>query len=715
MAPRKILVTAALPYANGHIHIGHLVEYIQTDIWVRFQRLMGNRTVFVCADDTHGTAIMLRARQEKRSEEAVIADMREAHVQDFAGFDVEFDNYGSTHCDENRALCAEFWSAFRKSGLVDERNIDQLYDPVEQTFLADRFVKGKCPKCGTPDQYGDNCEKCSHTYSATELVEPYSVFSGARPELRPSTHWFIRTEDEHAFIEEWTKRPNSLHPDVQAWLASAFLSGPLHDWDVSRPAKYFGFEIPDAPGNYWYVWFDAPIGYIASTEQWCKRQQALGKNEKLADWWKNPDCEVHHFIGKDITRFHTLFWPVMLKTAGYSLPHRVHIHGFLTVDGEKMSKSKGTFVRGATYLKHLDPAWLRYYYASKLNPKLDNIDLNLDEFVEKVNNDLVGKIVNLASRTAKFVETSGLSKTYPDDGGLFAAVAAAGTEIAEAYEACDYNRATRTIMGLVDRANAYVSDQAPWKLNKDPANAALVQDVCSVSLNVYRQLIVYLAPVLPRLAAASGELLNDPITSWAQSQQPLVGTTVAKFKHLMNRIDPKQVQAMIEESKNEAEAAKAAAAPNVAAAPASAGEAAPLTGATVAASSSDAGWNDGPESLAAEPLAATCTIDDFVKVDLRVARIVAAEHVPEAKKLLRLTLSLGGDDKRNVFAGIKSAYKPEDLVGRLVICVANLQPRQMKFGLSEGMICAAGGGGPEGKEIYLLSPDSNAKPGMRVH
>jgi methionyl-tRNA synthetase len=709
MAARKILVTAALPYANGHIHIGHLVEYIQTDIWVRFQKLSGNRTVFVCADDTHGTAIMLRARQEKRSELEVIEDMRLAHVKDFAGFDVEFDNYGSTHCEENRALCAEFWSALRKAGLVDERIVEQLYDPIEQTFLADRFVKGKCPKCGTPDQYGDNCEKCSHTYSATDLIEPYSVFSGAKPELRSQTHYLIRTEELHSFLSVWTQTEDHLHPDVANWLASAFLVDPLHDWDVSRPAKYFGFEIPDAPGNYWYVWFDAPIGYIASTEQWCKRN-----GEQLADWWRSPETEIHHFIGKDITRFHTLFWPVMLKTAGYALPQRIHIHGFLTVDGEKMSKTRGTYVRAETYLKHLDPAWLRYYYAAKLNAKLDNIDLNLDEFVDKVNKDLVGKVVNLASRTAKFVETTGLSKTYPDDGGLFAAVAAAGAEIAAAYEACDYGLAMRMIMLLGDRANAYVSDQAPWKLAKDPANAAKVQDVCTVSLNLYRQLIVYLAPVLPRLAVASGELLNDPITSWQQSQQPLVGTPVAKFNHLMNRIEPKQVQAMIEESKNEA-AAQASATPAAAAAPASAGEAAPLVGAPVAASASDAGWNDGPEALAAEPLTPTCSIDDFMKVDLRVARIVAAEHVPEAKKLLRLTLSLGGDDKRNVFAGIKSAYKPEDLVGRLVICVANLQPRQMKFGLSEGMICAAGGGGPEGKEIYLLSPDTNAKPGMRVH
>jgi methionyl-tRNA synthetase len=704
MTQRRLLVTAALPYANGDIHIGHLVEYIQTDIWVRFQKLSGNRCVFVCADDTHGTAIMLRARQEKRSETALIDDMRTKHVADFAGFGIEFDNYGSTHCDENRALCAEFWTAIRKAGLVSERQIEQLYDPVEQTFLADRFVKGKCPKCGTPDQYGDNCEKCFSTYSATDLVDAYSVFSGAKPELRPSTHWFIRTEDEHAFLAEWTQTGDHLHPDVAGWLASAFLSEALHDWDVSRPAKYFGFEIPDAPGNYWYVWFDAPIGYVASTHQWCK-----ANNEKLEDWWRNPAVEVHHFIGKDITRFHTLFWPVMLKAAGYSLPTKIHIHGFLTVDGEKMSKSKGTFVRATTYLKHLDPQWLRYFYATKLTPKLDNLDLNLTEFADKIDGDLVGKIANLASRTAKFVEAAGLSAKYPDDGGLFADVAAAGGEIAKAYEACDFNLAMRTIMLLADRANKYVAEAEPWKLNKDPANAARVQDICTVALNVFRQLVTYLAPVLPKLAADAGSLLNEPITSWNQSQSPLVGTAVAKFQHLMNRVDRKRIEAMIEESRDDLAAKPKTEAPSTV----------PNADAATAAGASPAGdasqWNDGPEPLAAEPLAPTCSIDDFTKIDLRVARIIAAEHVPEAKKLLRLTLSLGGEEKRNVFAGIKSAYKPEDLVGRLIICVANLAPRQMKFGLSEGMVAAAGGGGPEGKEIYLLEPDSGAKPGHRVH
>jgi methionyl-tRNA synthetase len=690
MAQRRILVTSALPYANGHIHLGHLVEYIQTDIWVRFQKLRGNRCVYVCADDTHGTAIMLRAKQEARLEELVIADMREAHLRDFVGYDIEFDNYGSTHSEENRALCAEIWASLRKAGLVVERDVTQLYDPKAGTFLADRFVKGTCPNCKSLDQYGDNCEKCGATYSPTDLIEPRSAITGATPELRTAPHLFIATEREHAFLDRWTQSDEHLQDDVAHWLKSSFLSEPLRDWDVSRPKPYFGFEIPDSPGNYWYVWFDAPIGYIASTHQWCK---TVG--ESLDDWWRSNDVEIHHFIGKDITYFHTLFWPVMLKGAGLSLPRKVHIHGFLTVDGEKMSKARGTFVLASTYLKHLDPQWLRYFYASKLTPKLDNIDLNLEEFTAKVNGDLVGKIVNLASRTAKFVETTGLSDKYPDDGGLFTTAAEAGEEIAEAYESCDYNRATRTIMALADRANEYVNAQAPWKLTKDPAAPAdAVRNVSTVALNLYRQLVVYLAPVLPKLARDTGELFNEPIVGWDQSQKPLVGTRLAPFKHLMTRIDPKQVQAMTDESKQEAPAAASS----------------DTAGAAPAGQS-----NDGPEPLAAEPLAPTCTIDDFAKIDLRVARVVAAEAVPEAKKLVRLTLSLGGEERRNVFAGIKSAYKPEELVGRLVICVANLQPRQMKFGLSEGMVTAAGGGGPDGKEIFLLDVDGGAKPGHRVH
>jgi methionyl-tRNA synthetase len=567
---------------------------------------------------------------------------------------------------------------------VFERDVEQLYDPQAGTFLADRFVRGTCPNCRSENQYGDSCDKCGATYSPTELIDPKSTLSGATPELRTSLHLFINTEQMHGFLEGYTQTGGHLHPDVAKWLAGAFLAAPLRDWDVSRPAPYFGFEIPDAPGNYWYVWFDAPIGYLASSKQWCERE-----GEDFAAWWRNPETEIHHFIGKDITYFHTLFWPVMLKAAGFNLPQMVHIHGFLTVGGEKMSKTKGTFVRASTYLEHLDPAWLRYYYASKLTPKLDDLDLGLEEFVAKVNGDLVGKIVNLASRTARFVVDTGLAAVYPNDGGLFAEAAAEGAAIAAAYDACDYNRAMRLIMALADKANKYVDETEPWTLRKEPAQAGKLQAVCTVALNLYRQLAVYLAPVLPRLAERTGELLGEPILRWDDSQRPLVGTPVRPFSHLMTRVDMKQVEAMIEASRQPEATPPTPAAPEPTAAPL-----------------------DGPEPLAAEPLAPMITIEDFQKVDLRVARVVAAEEVPKAKKLVRLTLSLGGDEKRNVFAGIKSAYTPEQLVGRLVVCVANLQPRQMTFGISEGMVVAAGAGGTE---IFLLAPDSGAKPGHRVH
>jgi methionyl-tRNA synthetase len=682
MNPRKILVTAALPYANGPIHIGHLVEYIQTDIWVRFQKLRGHRCIFICADDTHGTAIMIRARAEGRSEEALIADMQAAHQRDFAGFDIQFDNYGSTNSPENYGLCREIWAALRGAGLVAERDVSQLYDPVAGTFLADRFVKGTCPKCKSPNQYGDSCDKCGATYSPIDLIDPVSAHTGATPEVRTSPHLFVELEKLHGFLDAWTQSGQHLQPEVANYLKGHFLGEPLRDWDVSRPAPYFGFEIPDAPGHYWYVWFDAPIGYIASTAQWC-----AAHGEQLGDWWKNAATEIHHFIGKDITYFHTLFWPGMLKTAGFSLPTKVHIHGFLTVGGEKMSKSKGTFVRAETYLRHLDPAYLRYYFANKLGPRLDDLDLNLDEFVTKVNADLVGKVVNLASRTAKFARVTGLSADYPDDGGLFAAGAVAGDAIAEAYETNDYARAMRLIMELADRANPYVENAQPWTLAKQPDQQARLRDVCTVALNLFRQIAVYLAPVLPRLASQCGQLLGEPLTAWDQSQRPLVGTSVHEFQHMLQRVKKEDVDAMVEESKQDSAPANPPA------------EAAPL-------------WNDSGDALVAEPLAETCTIDDFVKIDLRVARIIQAEQVPEARKLLKLTVSLGGDVQRTVFAGIKAAYEPEKLVGRLVVIVANLAPRQMKFGLSEGMVTAAG---PGGEEVFLLGVDSGARPGQRVH
>ncbi len=679
---RRLLVTSALPYANGHIHLGHLVEYIQTDVWVRFQNLRGNRATYICADDTHGTAIMMRARQEGRSEVELIAAMSEAHQRDFAGFQIRFDHYGSTNSDASKKLCDRIWESLRGADLIKERDVTQLYDPEAQTFLADRFVKGTCPKCGTPDQYGDTCENCSSTYAAQELLNPVSTLSGAKPELRSSPHLFVEIEKLRPFLTEWIEQPGHLQPEIANYLKGHFLAEELRDWDVSRPAPYFGFEIPDAPGHYWYVWFDAPIGYMGSTAEWLATH---GSGETFEDLWQSEKTEIHHFIGKDIVYFHTLFWPAMLKAAGFPLPTRVQVHGMLTVNGEKMSKSRGTFVLASTYLKHLDPAYLRYYYMAKLGSRVEDLDLNVDELVAKVNSDLVGKVVNLASRTARFVPEHSLA--YPDDGGLFAAAAAAGDEIADAYESCDFARAMRAIMALADRANEYVDQKTPWALKKQPEKLEELRNVCTVILNLYRQIVIYLAPVLPQLVEQSRALLSAPLASWDEAKQPLLSVKLGEFSHLMQRVDPKKLQAMIEESKSEAP-------------PAAAPE-------TAAASSADDG-----AALAAEPLAAECSIDDFAKVDLRVARVINAEHIPEAKKLLKLTVSLGGDTTRTIFAGIKAAYEPEKLIGRLVVVVANLAPRQMKFGVSEGMVVAAGAGGTE---VYVLEPDSGAKPGHRIH
>ncbi|WP_437201830.1 methionine--tRNA ligase [Planctomicrobium sp. SH664] len=684
MSQRRILVTAALPYANGHIHIGHLVEYIQTDIWVRFQKLRGHECRFFCADDTHGTAIMIRARQEGRPETEVIADMREAHLRDFTAFGIEFDNYGSTHSDENRELCGEIWKSIRAAGLVHEHEIEQLYDPVAQTFLADRFVKGTCPRCKSPDQYGDSCDKCGSTYTPAELIDPRSTLSGATPEMRTALHLFVQIEQLHPFLEEWTQSSGALQSEIANYLKGHFLGEPLRDWDVSRPAPYFGFEIPDSPGNYWYVWFDAPIGYIASTLQWCRRE-----GQALERWWKSPETEVHHFIGKDITYFHTLFWPAMLKTAGLNLPEKVHIHGFLTVDGEKMSKSKGTFIQASLFAKYLEPSALRYFFASKLSSRVDDLDLNFAEFKTKVDSDLVGKVVNIASRCAKFVAGQQLAANYPDDGGLFQQGADAGARIAEHYENCDFGAAMREIMVLADRANQYIEAREPWKLNKDPARAAELVNVCTVGLNLFRQIMIYLSPVLPRVARATEELLNTPIGHWDDSQTPLTGTPVNSYQHMLQRVDFKQVEKMIEES------------------------AASQVPASTPAAEQNALPQDSAAALEKEPLVAEhCTIEDFTKVDMRVARVLEAKHVEGADKLLQLTLSLGGDQRRNVFAGIKSCYQPEQLVGRLVVCCANLAPRKMRFGVSEGMVLACG---PGGKEIFLLNPDDGALPGMRVH
>ena len=534
---RQILVTSALPYANGHIHLGHLVEYIQTDIFVRFQRLRGHRVAYMCADDTHGTAIMIRAEKEQRSPEELIAEMSEAHQRDFAAFGISFDHYGSTNSETNRQVANDIWSQLQARGLIVQRAVPRLFDEQKQMFLADRFVKGTCPKCNAPDQYGDACESCGATYPATELIEPRSVFTDSAPVLKDSQQSFVELAPLQGELTAWTQDSGALQPEVANYLKGHFLDKPLQDWDVSRPAPYFGFEIPGQPGNYWYVWFDAPIGYIASTVEWCAKNGG-----DADDWWRNQDAEVVHFLGKDITYFHTLFWPAMLHSAGYCLPTRVHIHGFLKVNGEKMSKSRGTFVNASRYLEYLEPGWLRYYYASKLGPKIDDLDFQSEEFVGKVNSDLVGRVVNLASRSAKFVKDVGLSKEYPDDGGLFQRAAKLSEDIAAAYEACDYREATRLIMTLADAANEFVEQAAPWKLRKDPEKAQQLQDCCTVVLNLFHQIMVYLTPVLPELSAKAGALLGSEMDAWSLAQTPITDRGVAKFEHMMARVEAAQVE-----------------------------------------------------------------------------------------------------------------------------------------------------------------------------
>ena len=678
---RRLLVTSALPYANGPIHVGHLVEYLQTDIWVRFQRMRGHRVVYVCADDTHGTGVMLSARREGVTEDAFAARTREEHLRDFAAFGVEFDHYGSTNSDANRELCETIWESLVSSGRVAGRPVSQLFDPAEGTFLADRFVRGTCPRCGAADQFGDSCEACGAAFEPTDLIDPVSTLSGATPEVRTADHLFVEIEPLHDFLEEFVAS-GAVPGEVANYLKGQFLGDPLRDWDVSRPAPYFGFEIPGHAGNYWYVWFDAPIGYAAVTKEWC---EPTGGN--FEEWWAaDADCELHHFIGRDITYFHCLFWPAMLKTAGWKLPDRIHVHGFLTVDGEKMSKRRGTFIRAAKYAEHLDPGYLRYYFATKLTPRWDDFDLNLSDFADRCDADLVNKVVNLASRTARFAKPTGLSEVYPEDGGLFAAGAAKAEPIAAHYEAGDFAAATREIMALADAANGYVERAEPWALKKDPEKAGELRDVCTVALNLFRQVAVYLAPVLPGLREKAENLLNCESGSWEAAATPLTGTPVSKFQHMLTRVDRGKVAQMIEESK--AEHAKSA----------SEGE----THAKLQAEG----------FVEKEPIAEECTIDDFMKVDLRVAEVLESEAVEGADKLLKLKLSLGGEHTRQVFAGMKKVYAPESLVGRKVICCANLKPRKMRFGLSEGMVLAAGAGEPD---IYILAADDGAQPGMRVH
>ena len=680
---RNILVTSALPYASGPLHLGHLVEYTQTDIWVRFQRMHGHHCIYVCASDAHGTPTMLRADEAGVAPEALVAEVAEGHRKDFENFKISVDNYQTTHSAENLELTTEMYRRLKENGYIDRRVITQAYDDERQMFLPDRYVRGECPSCGAADQYGDACENCSATYAPMDLKNPVSVVSGTPPSLRESEHFFFRLSAFEDELRAWV-------PDhVDAWMVrklDEWFQAGLKDWDISRDSPYFGFEIPGETGKYFYVWFDAPIGYMASFLELCRRPDSglvfedywggnrpAGEDSKAADsaapTGNTAGTELYHFIGKDIVYFHTLFWPSVLSGAGYRKPSGVFVHGFLTVDGKKMSKRRGTFIMASTYANRLDPDYLRYYFAAKLGASADDIDLNLDDFIARLNSDLVGKVVNIASRCAGFIHRHNggqLGESLHDE-ALYRDFADAETQIADDYEQRNYARGLKRVIALADRANRYIDGEKPWILAKDPQQAGRVVDVCTLGINLFRTLMVYLKPVVPGLAERAEEFLDaDPLV-WSDAGTPLLDHRVRKFRSLLERVPPKEVQAMVNDSR--------------------AGPAAP-----------PAKYKDEID------------IEQFAKVDLRIARVIAADYVKGADKLLELRLELGGDE-RVVFAGIRSAYRPETLVDRLVVVVANLKPRKMRFGTSQGMILASG---PGGSDIFLLSPDSGAKPGMKV-
>ncbi|PXW49244.1 methionyl-tRNA synthetase [Erwinia sp. AG740] len=669
----KILVTCALPYANGPIHLGHMLEHIQADIWVRYQRMRGNQVHFICADDAHGTPIMLKAQQMGVAPEQMIATVSQEHQQDFAGFNISYDNYHSTHSEENRELSGLIYRRLKENGFIKNRTISQLFDPEKSMFLPDRFVKGTCPKCKAPDQYGDNCEVCGATYSPTELIDPKSAVSGATPVMRESEHFFFDLPAFSDMLQSWT-RSGALQEQVANKMQEWFDAG-LQQWDITRDAPYFGFEVPDAPGKYFYVWLDAPIGYMGSFKNLCDKRGDLSFDEF---WRKDASTELYHFIGKDIVYFHSLFWPAMLEGSGFRKPTNLFVHGYVTVNGAKMSKSRGTFIKADTYLRHLDADCLRYYYAAKLSSRIDDIDLNLEDFVQRVNADIVNKVVNLASRNAGFINKrfDGQLADSLADPALYQTFIDAAHTIAEAYSSRESGKAIREIMALADLANRYVDEQAPWVVAKQEGRDADLQAICSMGINLFRVLMTYLKPVLPSLSERTEAFLQTELR-WDSLSQPLTNHQVGAFKALFNRIDIAQVQGMVEASKEEAAAA---------AKPAS-----------------------GP--LADNPIQDTIDFADFDKVDMRVALIQKAELVDGSDKLLRLTLDLGGQT-RQVFSGIRAAYPdPSALEGRLTVMVANLAPRKMRFGVSEGMVMAAG---PGGKDIFLLSPDSGAQPGMQI-
>ncbi len=682
MKQRKILVSSALPYANSSIHLGHLMEVIQADIWVRLQKLRGHDCVYVCADDAHGTAIMLSAEAQGVTPEQLIERINQEHQADFADFLIGFDNYYSTHSSENRVLSESIYKALDDNGHIAKRHIKQLFDPEKQLFLADRYIRGTCPKCKAEDQYGDNCESCGSTYSPSDLINPKSSISGATPVEKESEHYFFKLPEFREMLIKWT-RSGTLQVPV-ANKVSEWLDDELQEWDISRDAPYFGFEIPDAPGKYFYVWLDAPVGYMASFKDLCNRS-----DYQFNDYWnQGQDTELYHFIGKDIINFHTLFWPAILTSVGYRTPTAVFAHGFLTVDGTKMSKSRGTFINARTYLDHLNPEYLRYYLAAKLSSGVDDLDLNLEDFTQRVNSDLVGKVVNIASRCAGFIGKGfdgKLSETL-DDEKLISGIQSAKAEITELYEQREFGKAIRLIMASADKANQYINDKQPWIIAKEDKHATELQQICSTGINAFRLLICYLKPVLPAMAEQAEAFLGIEPLRWNDSDSILLGHKINKFKQLMTRVESDKVAAMVEATKAEMEKAQQA------------------SSATTSGTAVDTSFE--PE----------IDFDKFAKIDLRVAQITQAEHIEGADKLIKLTLDLGLDEKgkplsRTVFSGIKSAYKPEDLLGMHTVVVANLKPRKMKFGISEGMILAAG---PGGEAIWLLEPHSGAKPGMRI-
>jgi methionyl-tRNA synthetase len=674
--PRTLLVTSALPYANGPIHIGHLVEYIQTDIWVRFQRLVGARCTYVCASDAHGTPVMLKARDENVTPETLVERFRAEHLRDFNRFHIRFDNYYTTHSEENRRLVEQIFARLVEQDLVEWRVIRQAFDAQAGMFLPDRFIRGTCPVCNAPDQYGDSCEACGATYSPTDLRDPRSVVTGTTPVQKDSRHLFFRLGRFEQALRRWTSGGH-LDASVVRKLDEWFSAG-LKDWDISRDAPYFGFPIPGATDKYFYVWLDAPVGYMASFLNLCNDRGRNPESLVFDDYWSPESrAELYHFIGKDIAYFHTLFWPAVLEGGGYRKPTGVFVHGFLTVNGQKMSKSRGTFIAAATYLEHLNPEYLRYYYAFKLGPGTDDIDLNLDDFVARINADLVGKFVNIASRCAGFInrQFDGQLSAGLANPGLFAEFAGAAPRLAALYEAREFGRAMRDIMALADRANQYIDERKPWAVAKDPARAAEVQAVCTDGINLFRVLLVYLKPVLPALAGSAEQFLGVAPLQWDDVAKPLLDHRIGPYQPLVTRADPAAIAAMVEASK-----------------PPPAADSTPKA-----------------TSLPVEAAPAQIDLDEFLKTDLRVATVVEAQPVDGADKLVRITVDLGGE-RRTVLAGIRRAYEPERLIGRQVIIVANLKPRKMRFGTSEGMLLAAG----DDDGIFLLAPDSGARPGMRV-